>query len=296
MWKNPVMSLSNKIGKSFVAGSAFLSAGIILVILLFLLANSWDAIRHSGVQLFALEWNPAREKFGILPMLYGSAAVLVVSLSIALPLGVTTAIFVSEILPRQARLYAKSLLELLAGIPSIIYGLIGVVFFSSWIEQLFDLQSGRTILTGGLLLAVMVLPTIITLSDDALQHVPQKYREAASSLGLYKFEVIRRAVLPMAKSDLIGAALLGMGRVLGETMAVMLVIGSIDKLPNPLTNLLVPGQTMTSKLGREIAETAFGSLHFSAMIFIGFLLLLFVVSVTVVALTFFYNPENRVYE
>jgi phosphate ABC transporter permease protein PstC len=290
------MSLSNKIGKSFVAGSAFLSAGIILVILLFLLANSWDAIRHSGVQLFALEWNPAREKFGILPMLYGSAAVLVVSLSIALPLGVTTAIFVSEILPRQARLYAKSLLELLAGIPSIIYGLIGVVFFSSWIEQLFDLQSGRTILTGGLLLAVMVLPTIITLSDDALQHVPQKYREAASSLGLYKFEVIRRAVLPMAKSDLIGAALLGMGRVLGETMAVMLVIGSIDKLPNPLTNLLVPGQTMTSKLGREIAETAFGSLHFSAMIFIGFLLLLFVVSVTVVALTFFYNPENRVYE
>jgi phosphate ABC transporter permease protein PstC len=290
------MSLSNKIGKSYVAGSAFLSAGIILLILLFLLANSWDAIRHNGTQLFALEWNPARARFGILPMLYGSTAVLFISLSIALPLGLTTAIFVSEILPQRFRLYAKSLLELLAGIPSIIYGLIGIVFFSMWIENLFDLQSGRTILTGGLLLAVMVLPTLITLSDDALQHVPQKYREAARSLGLYKFEVIQKAVLPLAKSNLIGAALLGMGRVLGETMAVMLVIGSIDKLPSPLTNLLVPGQTMTSKLGREIAETAFGSLHFSAIIFIGFLLLLFVVSVTMVALTFFDNPENRVYE
>jgi phosphate ABC transporter permease protein PstC len=290
------MSLSNKIGKSYVAGSAFLSAGIILLILLFLLANSWDAIRHNGTQLFALEWNPARARFGILPMLYGSTAVLFISLSIALPLGLTTAIFVSEILPQRFRLYAKSLLELLAGIPSIIYGLIGIVFFSMWIENLFDLQSGRTILTGGLLLAVMVLPTLITLSDDALQHVPQKYREAARSLGLYKFEVIQKAVLPLAKSNLIGAALLGMGRVLGETMAVMLVIGSIDKLPSPLTNLLVPGQTMTSKLGREIAETAFGSLHFSAIIFIGFLLLLFVVSVTMVALTFFDNPENRIYE
>jgi phosphate ABC transporter permease protein PstC len=290
------MSLSNKIGKSYVAGSAFLSAGIILLILLFLLANSWDAIRHNGTQLFALEWNPARARFGILPMLYGSTAVLFISLSIALPLGLTTAIFVSEILPQRFRLYAKSLLELLAGIPSIIYGLIGIVFFSMWIENLFDLQSGRTILTGGLLLAVMVLPTLITLSDDALQHVPQKYREAARSLGLYKFEVIQKAVLPLAKSNLIGAALLGMGRVLGETMAVMLVIGSIDKLPSPLTNLLVPGQTMTSKLGREVAETAFGSLHFSAIIFIGFLLLLFVVSVTMVALTFFDNPENRIYE
>jgi ABC-type phosphate transport system permease subunit len=174
--------------------------------------------------------------------------------------------------------------------------LIGIVFLSIWVERAFDLQSGRTIFTGGLLLAVMVLPTIVTLSDDALHNVPQKYREAAKSLGFYRYEVIKNAVLPIAKTDIIGAALLALGRVLGETMAVMLVIGGIDRIPGSFFNVLVPGQTMTSKLGREIAETAFGSLHFSAMIFIGLILLVFVLLITMIALTFFYNPEHRLYE
>lgn len=269
---------------------------MILVIILFLLMNSWDAIRQTGLQLFTSEWNPAQDKFGILPMICGSVAITAIAIAIALPLGIATAIFTSEVLPAGLRLYVKSLLELLAGIPSIIYGLIGVVFLSVWVEQAFDLQSGRTVFTGGLLLAVMVLPTIVTLSDDALHHVPQKYREAAKSLGFYNYEVIRNAVLPIAKPDIIGAALLGLGRVLGETMAVMLVVGSIDRIPEPFYNVFVPGQTLTSKLGREIAETAFGSLHFSAMIFMGLILLVFVLLVTTISLTYFYNPEDRLYE
>lgn len=290
------MSVSSRIGKGYVVGSTFLSAALILIIILFLVINSWAAMRQTGLQLFTLEWNPPKEKFGIVSMIYGSAAITVIALGVALPLGIATAVFTSEMLPARFRMYVKSLLELLAGIPSIIYGLVGVVFLSVWVERAFDLQTGRTLFTGGLLLAVMVLPTIVTLSDDALHNVPQKYREAAKSLGFYKYEVIKTAVLPIAKTDIIGAALLALGRVLGETMAVMLVIGSIDRIPASFFNFLVPGQTMTSKLGREIAETAFGSLHFSAMIFMGLILLVFVLLVTIIALTYFYNPEHRLYE
>ena len=290
------MLASAKVGKGYVVGSTFISAGIILIIMMFLVLNSWQAITQTGWQLFTVTWNPSQEKFGILPMLYGSAVVTFIALIITLPLGLSTAIFTAEILPARFRLQVKSLLEMMAGIPSIIYGLIGVAFFSIWIRDFFDLQSGRTIFTAGILLAMMILPTIITLSDDALHHVPFKYREAARGLGLYRYEIIKSVILPAAKGDIIGAALLALGRALGETMAVMLVIGSIDRLPQSFMNFLVPGQTITSKLGREIAETSFGSLHFSAMIFMGFVLLVSVLAITTIALMYFYNPEQRLHE
>jgi len=266
-----------------------------LLIVATLLIDSWPAISQTGWRLFTLEWNPPASEFGILPMLYGSAAVTTIALIIAVPLGVITAVFTSEMLPPRYRFYVKSLLEILAGIPSIIYGLIGIAFFSIWVRDLFDLQSDRTILTAGILLAIMVLPTVITLSDDALQNVPQKYREAAKGLGLYKYEIIRGAVLPIAKADIIGAVLLALGRALGETMAVMLVIGSIDKIPHPVFDFLVAGQTITSKLGREIPEGAFGSPHFSAMIFMGLLLLIANLLLTLIAQHYF-SPGKRLDE
>lgn len=286
----------DRIGKIYVISSTMISAAMILVIMVFLVINSWEAIVKVGWQFFTLEWNPSKEKFGILSMIYGSAAVTIIALVIAIPLGLLTAIFTSEILPSKYRLYVKSILELLSGIPSIIYGLIGVVFLGVWMEKLFDLQSGRTILTAGLLLAIMVLPTIIALSDEALHNIPQKYREAAGSLGLTRYEIVKSAVLPAARSDILGAVLLALGRALGETMAVMLVIGSIDKIPRSLFNFLAPGQTITSKLGREIAETAFGSLHFSAMICMGLILLVIGLLLTTIALMYVYNPERRLHE
>lgn len=291
-----VMSVSARIGKSYVLMSINISTAIILLILTFLLINSWQAIIEIGWGVFSGEWHPAAGKFGIMAMIYGSVAVMIIALIIAIPLGIMTAVFTSEVLPAKYRFYVKSMLELLAGIPSIIYGLIGIVFLSVWIEDFFALQSGRTILAGGILLAIMVLPTVITLSDDALHNVPAKYREAARGLGLYPYEVLKSAVFPHAINDITGALLLALGRVLGETMAVMLVIGSIDRIPVPFLNTLLPGQTITSKLGREIAETAFGSLEFSALIFMGLLLLVFVLAFTILAQTFFYQPEQRLYE
>ncbi|MFQ5465319.1 MAG: phosphate ABC transporter permease subunit PstC [Thermodesulfobacteriota bacterium] len=287
--------MSGKLGKNYVIISTVTSAAVILLIIAVMFVNSWPAIDGMGWRLFTRAWNPSKGEFGIVSMLYGSLAVTFIALSIAVPVGVLTAIFTAEILPGRYRLFVKSLLELLSGIPSIIYGLIGVAFFSVWIGDLFALQSGRTVLTAGILLAVMVLPTIITLSDDAIHNVPGKYREAAKGLGLYPFEVFKNTTLPIAAADITGAVLLALGRALGETMAVMLVIGSIDRMPAPLYNFLVPGQTVTSKLGREISESAFGSLHFSALIFMGLILLLIVLGLTLAAQHFF-RLERRLYE
>lgn len=287
--------LSSKIGKQYVVLSTLISTSIVFLILMLLMVNSWQAISFTDANLFSTEWAPYSNSFGILSMLFGTIIVTFIALFLAIPIGITTSVFTSEILPNKYRYLVKSALELLAGIPSIIYGLIGVAFFSIWIQDLFDLQTGRTLLTAGILLSIMILPTIITLSDDAFRNVPGKYREASKGLGLYDYETIRHTLFPIAKSNIIGAVLLALGRALGETMAVMLVIGSIDEIASPFYNWLTPGQTVTSKLGREIAETSFGSVHFSALIFMGFILLFIVLCFTIIA-QHYSTKTRRLYE
>lgn len=290
-----MLALKSKIGRTYIFTSTLISLGIVFLILVSLFTESFEAITANGTEFFSTNWNPEDGKFGVLPMLYGTLASTLIALTIAVPLGLLTAIFLSEFLPKKFRIVFKSFIELLAGIPSIIYGLIGIAFLSIWIQNLFDLQSGRTILTAGILLGVMLLPTIITLVDDAFNAIPNHYRESSRGLGLYPYEIIQLTLLPMCKRDIIGAILLALGRALGETMAVMLVIGSIDKIPETVFNFLSPGQTITSKLGREIAETSFGSLHFSALILMGLILLVIVISVTLIAQLSFSNTD-RIYE
>tara|TARA_R110002020_G_scaffold2415_1_gene11202 strand:+ start:3681 stop:4547 length:867 start_codon:yes stop_codon:yes gene_type:complete len=282
----------NNIGKCYVLVSTYLSIAIVAIIFVVLFLSSYDAFANIGWDLFSLEWNPSKDKFGILSMIYGTVSVTFIALGISVPLGILTAIFISEIIPEKYRLYIKSAIELLAGIPSIIYGLIGIAFFSAWVSSLFELPTGRTILTAGILLSIMILPTIVTLIEDVLHNIPKKYREASKGLGLYQFETITKTLLPIAKKDIAGAVLLALGRALGETMAVMLLIGSIDRIPEPFYNVLNPGQTMTSKLGREIGESAFGSLHFSTLNAIGFLLFLIVITVTIITQLYF-KKERR---
>ncbi|MEE9396872.1 MAG: phosphate ABC transporter permease subunit PstC [Methylococcales bacterium] len=293
--RQAMLVCTSRVGHAYVLLSTLLSMVVALTILFMLLAYSWDAIYQQGFNLFSSKWHPADGQFGIISMVYGSAMVTMVALIIVVPLGLATALFISEVLPPRHRFRVKSALELLAGIPSIVYGLIGVAFFSVWVGNWFTLSTGRTILTAAILLAIMILPTLITLSDDALHSVPRKYRETARGLGLYRHEVILNCVLPLAKADILGAVLLSLGRALGETMAVMLVIGSIDKIPQPFFNLLTPGQTVTSKLGREIAEAVFGSLHFSALIFMGLILLLIVMVLTGIS-QYYTKLAPRLYE
>jgi phosphate transport system permease protein len=233
-------------------------------------------------------WFFRQEEFGILPMIYGTFAVSAVALLLAGPLGVGAAIFTAEMLPVRWRVAIKTVVELLAGVPSVVYGLLGILFLRDWIYHLltpFDLLSGDTLLTAGVLLAVMILPTVVTLSDDALRGVPASQRIAARGLGLTRMEAILAIAFPQAWRGILAAVLLALGRALGETIAVFLVVGRRDNvLPENLFSLrplIEAGQTLTSKLGGSETNIAYGDpLHWAAIVGLGLVLLAIVAGVT----------------
>jgi phosphate transport system permease protein len=258
----------------------------------------WQSIpvfQHEGLgYLTGTRWFFRQHQFGALPMIYGSAVVSLIALALAAPLGLGAAIFTAEYLPRRARLAVKILIELLAGVPSVVYGLLGILLLRNWIYDLFaaaDPLSGDTLLTAGVLLAVMVLPTIVTFSDDALRAVPAAQRRAARALGLTRAEVILHIALPQARRGLGAAFLLGIGRAMGETIAVFLVVGRQDnQLPAHWFSLrpwLEAGQTLTSKLGGSETNIAFGDpLHWAAIVGLGVILLVITGGLTVLAASF----------
>ncbi len=229
------------------------------------------------------EWNAGRGVFGALPMLYGTLAVTLIALGLALPLALGSAVFTSEFLPPGLRLPVKTLMELLAAVPGVVYGLMGMVVLTSLVRGTFGLIDGNTILSAGLLLGVMILPTITTLSEDALSGVPLELRAQALALGLTRGQTIRRVVLPGALKGIAGAVLLGTSRAMGETIAVMLVIGGADRLPSPIYNVFSSGQTITGKLGREGAEALGMGLHWNALLGLGLLLFMTVMAVTLLS-------------
>ena len=284
----------SKLAHLGIYGSTAVSTALVALILLTLLLQSGPAIFEAGHTLHMTKWNPSEGIFGIVPMIVGSFLVMLIALAIAVPTGILAAIYIAETRSEKTKRIARSSLEVLAGIPSIVYGLIGVAYLSIWIADIFDLQTGRLILTAGILLAVMILPTILSLTEDAISNVPSQYKENARALGLYRYEVIKEAVLPHAKADIAGAVLLSLGRALGETMAVMLVIGSIDRLPDPIYNVLSSGQTITSKLGREVGESAFGSTHFSVLVFMSLILVALSLFLTLISQSLLRKGDQRV--
>ncbi len=233
-------------------------------------------------------WFYRTHTFGIAPMLYGTLAVAAVALLVATPIGMGAAVFASEFLPRRARLALKMAIELLAGIPSVVYGLLGILLLRDWVYdalQPFDPLSGDTLLTAGLLLGVMLLPTVMTLSDDALRSVPSAQRLAARGLGLTATETAWHVTLPQAWPGLLAALLLAAGRALGEMIAVFLVVGRQDnQWPESLLSvrpLAEAGQTLSSKLGGAELNIAYGDpLHWAAMVALGLVLLVMVAALT----------------
>jgi phosphate transport system permease protein len=271
-------------------GFSALTALFFFTLVALFLLQSFPVFRHSGfAYLTGTRWFFRAAEFGASPMIYGTAAVAAVALLVAVPLALGAALWTAEILPRRYRLLAKGLIELLAGVPSVVYGLLGVLFLRQWVArsfERFDVLSGDTLLTGGLLLAVMVLPTLMTLADDALRGVPATQRQAARGLGLNRSETILRVVIPQAAPGLVAALLLALGRALGETIAVFLVIGRQDnQWPANLFSarpLLQAGQTLTTKLGGAETHLAFGDpLHWAALMALALVLLLMVTGVTV---------------
>ncbi len=275
--------------KAFSIALSGVAAFFVLALFGLFVVQSIPVWKHSGAgYVFGQNWFFRTHQFGILPMLYGTAAVALIALLVAAPIGIGAAVFASEYMPPRLRLAFKVTIELLAGIPSVVYGLLGILFLREWIYRLltpFDPLSGDTILTAGLLLAVMVLPTIMTLAEDSLRSVPQMQRTAARGLGLTRTEAVLHVALPQARSGLIAAVLLGLGRALGETIAVFLVIGRQDnQWPESIWSLrplIEAGQTLTSKLGGSETNIAYGDpLHWAAIVGLGLILLVIVGVIT----------------
>jgi phosphate transport system permease protein len=280
-------------GGSAVAGLAFL---LLVALLVTESVPAWRA-EGAGGPLFGTRWFYRARDFGVLPMVFGTAAVSAVALALAGPLGLGAAIFLSEALPPRARLAGKMAVELLAGVPSVVYGLLGVLLLRGWIYRLlsratpFAPLSGDTLLTGGVLLAVMVLPTVTTFSEDALAGVPGEWRRAARGLGLSRARTVLTVVVPRALPGIGAALLLALGRALGETIAVFLVVGRQDnQLPasarpaDLAASLAHGGQTLTSKLAGSETFLAYGDpVHWGAILALALVLLGGVLAVTLAA-------------
>ncbi len=276
---------------------SWLFTGFALAVLVLLVGVfAWQSIpawQHEGTSyVTGTKWFFRQHQFGALSMIYGSVVVALIALLLAAPLGLGAAVFISEYLPRRARLAAKMLIEMLAGIPSVVYGLLGILLLRDWVYDTFERfepLSGDTLLTAGILLAVMILPTIVTLADDALRAVPAAQRRAGRALGLTRAETIWGLCLPQARRGIGAAMLLSLGRALGETIAVFLVVGRQDNnVPASLfspNQLLEAGQTLTSKLGSSETNIAYGDpLHWGAIMGLGLLLLVLTGLVTLLGM------------
>jgi len=261
-----------KLIKILLAFISFVSIFILVSIIVFLLKESFYAIEEVGLfnLIFGVEWVPSEGKFGAFSFIISSIIITIVALLIAVPFGVSCAILLSEIANDKLKQIVRPAIELLAGIPSIVYGLFGLAIVVKFIKISFSLASGKTLLAGSIILAIMILPIIISISHDAMERVPRTLREASFSLGSTRWQTIKNVVLPCALPGIVASIILAMGRAIGETMAVVLVLGNVEKLP---TSLLEPGEALTSAILLEMGEVVIGSLHYSALFFLGVILL-----------------------
>ncbi|MCB9799406.1 MAG: phosphate ABC transporter permease subunit PstC [Candidatus Omnitrophica bacterium] len=255
----------------FLAG--IISIAFVVLIFIFLLKEGLSLFKtYSPFSfLFGLSWYPISHppKFGVVPLFLGSIVVTLGAILIAVPLGVGAAIYIAEVAPRWLREILKGLVEFLAAIPSIVLGFIGLVTLVPIVKEVFGLPTGLTALSGAIMLAFMAMPTIVSIMEDALTAVPESYRAGAVALGATKWQMIWRVLLPAASSGILAAIMLGIGRVIGETMAVMMITGNAARIPTSITQ---PVRTMTATIAAEMGEAVQGSEHYFALFGIGILL------------------------
>jgi phosphate transport system permease protein len=256
----------------------------VFLIFLFLLKDSLSLFGQYSVGkfLFGRNWLPISEppKFGIIPLLLGSIYVTVGAIVICVPLGIAAAMFIAEVAPNSLKHVLKSLVEILASIPSVVLGFIGIVWLGPFLRKALNLTTGMCGLTGSLLLAFMALPTIISICEDALVSVPRTYKEAAFGLGATRWQTLWRIILPSASSGIIAAVMLGIGRVIGETMVVMMVTGNAPVIPK---SILAPLRTLTATIAGEMGETVGGSEHYFALFAVGVVLFIITFMINLVA-------------
>jgi phosphate transport system permease protein len=264
--------------------SGFSSILFVLLILFFLLGEGSPALFDIPIsELFSDRWYPIEGYYGILPLILGSLVVTLGASLVAVPFGILTAVFIAEIAPKWLQEIMKPLVELLAGLPSVVLGFLGILVVSPFLRDTFNLPTGLTALTGSLLLGGIAIPTIVSISEDALNNVPDTYRHGSLALGLTRWQTIWGVTVPAAKSGILMAVMLGVGRTIGETMTVMMVTGNAPILPTSFNALFMPIRTMTATIASEMGEVATNSPHYHVLFFIGIVLFLFTLAVNIVA-------------
>jgi phosphate transport system permease protein len=246
---------------------------IIALIFFFLVREGFPTFFEVPLsELFSRRWYPIEDMFGLVPLLIGSFLVTIGAVVMAVPLGLATAVYLGEIAPTWQRELLKPIIEVLAGIPSIVLGFLGWVALAPFIQNM-GAATGLTAFSGSLILAYMALPTIISITEDALYAVPKEYRDGALAIGATQWQTIWRVVLPAARSGIVIAVMLGIGRAIGETMAVMLVTGNAANIPAfGVSAFFQPVRTMTATIAAEMGEVAQGSLHYNVLFSIGIVL------------------------
>jgi len=259
----------------FALLSIFFLLGIVIV--LFKEGLPIFKVTSLGKFLFGKFWYPTYEppEFGILPLLLGSLWVTLGALIISVPLGVASAIYISEVASPKIKEFIKPVIELLAGIPSVVYGFFGMVIVAPLVAKFFNLPVGLNAFTASIILGIMAIPTITSISEDAISAVPKRFKEASYALGANKWETTIRVTLPAAAGGISTAIILGMARVIGETMTVLMVAGGAAVIPR---SFFQPVRTMTATIAAEMGETVVGSLHFHALFAIA--IVLFVITLS----------------
>lgn len=266
---------------------------VIMIFIFLLREGSATVIEIPLDSLLSTRWYPIEDYFGILPLIGGSIIVTIGATLIAVPLGVCCAIFIAEISPRWVREILKPLVELLAGLPSVMLGFLGILVIAPAVRTFLDIPTGLTAFTGAMLLAGMAIPTIVSVAEDALDSVPHTYRDASLAMGATKWQTIWRVTLPAARSGVLTAVMLGIGRAIGETMTVMMVTGNAPVLPTGLGALFRPARTMTATIAAEMGEVANGSVHYHTLFFIGIVLFVISLLINLAAARIVFRQQKR---
>jgi phosphate transport system permease protein len=276
------MKASLRKAKEFAVEKLILLSGLasvlfVALIFVFLLREGVAVLKHAsfGAFLGGKFWYPISSpaRLGILPLILGSLLVTAGAILIAVPLGIAAAFYIAEVAPRRLRAVLKSCVEVLAAIPSVVLGFLGITLLVPFLKRFLGLPTGLTAFAGSLMLAFMALPTIISISEDAINAVPREYKEGAIALGATHWQTLVRVVIHGALPGIIAASMLGVGRVFGETMAVMMVTGNAAVIPE---TIFAPVRTLTATIAAEMGEAAKGTPHYSALFAVG--IVLFVIS------------------
>ena len=271
--------------------SAIIFVGLIFY---FLISEGLPALTEVPLSEFLkTRWYPIEDYFGLLPLLVGSLIVTIGALIIAVPIGLLTAIYIAEVASPRTKEVLKPLVELLGGFPSVVLGFLGLLILSQFLREFLALPTGLSALTGALLLAGIAIPSIVSISEDALDTVPRAYRDASLALGATEWQTIWWVTLPAAKSGVLTAIMLGIGRAIGETMVVLMVTGNAPMMPQGLATFINPTRTMTATIAAEMGEVANGSTHYNVLFFIGIVLFVITLIVNVSASTFVFRRKKR---